>query len=205
MASKARESQGHGPISSLKLFWWAFALQGAMALLFAGLLFFVRTLQGMVFSDPVMLVYLSLLLGFYVVGNGLLMAVAGIFARQHQLRHWKLLLAEGCFAVALGAYIGITLLMTARSLAFLAGIHAVGVGFFQAMLALRLRQRRSYLVLLASSATVCVAVGLYFLTHRYEEVETITEWLSGFELFYGLVAIVFAVQIHRTAWTALTD
>lgn len=67
------------PIQDLRLCWWSFAVRGGLAVIFAVVLFLVSSFFGIFFFDPVALVYLSLLLGSFVLGNGLLLAVAAFF------------------------------------------------------------------------------------------------------------------------------
>jgi hypothetical protein len=101
MISAFNDSNPTAPQTELRLFWWFFALRGGFAALFACFLLSVGSLLGTIFFDPVMLVFLGLLLGFYVMGNGLLLGVAGGFAAEHRLHIWGLILGECAFAVIL--------------------------------------------------------------------------------------------------------
>ena len=130
------------PRPDVGICWWIFAVRGGLAVVFAIILFLASSFLGIFFFDPVTLVYLSLLLGSFVLSNGLLLGVAAGFAFEHRVHLWWLTLSEGCFAVLLGIYIGISLMLTSRSLAFLAGIHALGNGCFQIALAVKLREDR---------------------------------------------------------------
>jgi uncharacterized membrane protein HdeD (DUF308 family) len=152
---------------------------------------------GIFFFDPVTLVYLSLLLGSFVLGNGLLLAVAAFFSFEHRLHIWWLVMCESGFAILLGVYIGISLLLTPQSLAFLAGIHAVGNGCFQAATAVKLRADRPTLFLLASAGIISLFVGIAFLTHYNQAPRITTQALAGFELFCGIIWMVFAYRLHR--------
>src|ERR1700689_2587804 len=132
----------------LALCWWIFAVRGGLAIVFAVVLFLTSIFLGIFFFDPVTLVYLSLLLGSFVLSNGLLLAVAAGFAYEHRLHLWWLALGEACFALLLGVYIVISLMLTSQSLALLAGIHALGTGCFQTALAIKLREDRPNLLML---------------------------------------------------------
>src|SRR6202451_4834281 len=125
-------------VADVRIFWWVFAVRGGLAVVFAIVWFLTSIFLGIFFFDPVTLVYLSLLLGSFVLSNGLLLGVAAGFAYEHRLHLWWLTLGEGCFALLLGIYIGISLMLTSQSLALLAGIHALGAGFFQIALAVEL-------------------------------------------------------------------
>ena len=167
--------------------WWIFAVRGGLAVIFALVLFLASIFLGVFFFDPVTLVYMSLLLGSFVLGNGLLLGVASRFAYERRLHFWWLIFCECCFAVLFGIYIGISLMLTAKSLAFLAGLHALGNSVFQGSLAGKLRADRSSLFLLGLASLVSLSMGLAFLMHYHQGARTTTQALSGFELFSGLV------------------
>ena len=126
------------PSTELRLFWWLFAARGGFGLRFAAKLHFTAGLLETLFFDPVMLVYLSVLLCFHIVCGGDRIGVASGFAAEHQLGLWKLLLADCIFAIAFGVYIGLPLLMTSHTLSLWAGVHAVGIGLFQLAMAIKL-------------------------------------------------------------------
>jgi uncharacterized membrane protein HdeD (DUF308 family) len=175
------------PAHPLRLCWWIFAVRGGLAAIFAIVLFLASSFLGIFFFDPVTLVYMSLLLGSFVLGNGLLLGVAAGFGLEHHLHFWWVQACEAGFAVLLGVYIGVSLVLTPQSLAFLAGIHGVGVGVFQVMLALKLRDDRSDLALLMFAGIVSLIVGILFLDHAHQAARATTQALSAFELFCGLI------------------
>ena len=184
------------PVGAVRMFWWVFAVRGGLAVVFAIVLFLASSFLGIFFFDPVTLVYMSLLLGSYVLGNGLLLGVAAGFGFEHHLHLWWLALGESCFALLLGVYIGISLIMTPESLAFLAGIHALGTGCFQAALAVKMRHDRPILFMLAFTGLVSVALGIVFLQHFHQAPRVTTQVLSGYELFFGITSIAFALRLR---------
>jgi uncharacterized membrane protein HdeD (DUF308 family) len=185
-------------MQDLRLFWWAFAIRGGLALVFAGVLFLGSSFLGIFFFDPVSLVFSSLLLGSYVLGNGLLLGVAAGFAFEHHLHVWWLMLCESCFGVLLSVYIGVSLMLTSRSLALLAGIHALGIGCFQAALAIKLRRDQPCLFLLALIGVISLGVGILFLAHTNQAARATTQALSAFELYCGIMWIGFAFRLRQT-------
>jgi uncharacterized membrane protein HdeD (DUF308 family) len=96
----------------------------------------------------------------------------------------------------LGVYIGISLMLTPQSLAFLAGINAVGTGCFQFALAVKMRDDRGNLMLLTAAGVVALAVGIGFLTHYHQAPRVTTQVLSAYELFDGLVWMTFAFRLR---------
>jgi uncharacterized membrane protein HdeD (DUF308 family) len=97
----------------------------------------------------------------------------------------------------LGIYIGISMLLTPESLAFLAGIHALGNGCFQTAMAIKMREERSCLFLLGLVGVISLSVGILFLTHFNQRARPTTQALSGFELFSGITWLVFAFRLRR--------
>jgi uncharacterized membrane protein HdeD (DUF308 family) len=181
----------------ITLCWWIFAVRGGLAIVFAVVLFLTSIFLGIFFFDPVTLVYLSLLLGSFVLSNGLLLAVAAGFAYEHRLHLWWLALGEGCFALLLGVYIGISLMLTSQSLALLAGIHALGTGCFQTALAIKLREDRPNLFLLIVGGVLSLCVGVVFLEHFHQAARPTTQALAGYELLNGIVWSVLAFRLRR--------
>ena len=179
--------------------WWMFAVRGGLACAFGIVLLFSASLLGtlVLLFDPVLLVLLSVLLGSYVFGNAVLLGIAGIYGRSHRLPLWGLVCGEAVFAVALACYIAFSLTVTSGSLAWLAALHAVGTGCFQAFLAFRLRAYRAALALLASSSVLSLSAGALFLMHRHASVRTLALWLSGFELLFGALLVALGFWLHR--------
>ena len=124
------------PTATGPIFWWVFAVRGGLAVVFAAVLFFASSFLGLFFFDRVTLIYLSLLLGSFVLGNGLLLAVAAGFSFEHQLHLWWLMLCESCFALLLGVYIGISLCSLPNPSLSWPGSTPAGLGCFQGRLAI---------------------------------------------------------------------
>jgi uncharacterized membrane protein HdeD (DUF308 family) len=195
--SSGSEAKEQFAMKTLGIFWWLFALRGGFAALFGLMLLFAASLFGTIFFDPVLYVYLGFLLGFYVLGNGVLLGVAAGFAFEHRLHVGWLLLGECVFAVLFGGYIGFSLMMTAQSLALLAGLQAIGVGCFQAMFAFKMRASHAYALVFGMTAVVALCAGAGFLLHTSAATKVTSAWLSVFEVCYGLVVLSFARGLHR--------
>jgi len=123
--------------------------------------------------------------------------VAAGFAYEHRLHLWWLALGEGCFALLLGVYIGISLMLTSQSLALLAGIHALGTGCFQTALAIKLREDRPNLFLLIVGGVLSLCVGVVFLEHFHQAARPTTQALAGYELLNGIIWSVLAFRLRR--------
>jgi uncharacterized membrane protein HdeD (DUF308 family) len=186
-------------LRQLSKFWWVFAVRGGYAILFSLALEFVGSLLGHLFFDPIMLVFLSLLLGVFVLGNGILAAIAGGFAAEQKLPIRWILFGEALFALAAGLYIGISLRVDPQTLAVFAGIVALGAGVFQTILAIRTRAFSTDVFLMRLAAMMSFTAATAFLLHRRATTQTTARWLALFELFVGIVWLLFAYSLHGQA------
>jgi uncharacterized membrane protein HdeD (DUF308 family) len=146
-----------------------------------------------------------MMLGFYILGNGVLLGVASGYAAEHHVGIWRLLLGECIFATGLGTYIGFSLLLSSESLAWLAGLHALGTGCFLVALAINLRASKLFGWALFIAGGLSIGAGLGFLFHRHAATRSATHWLGGFELFYGIVILVFARGLHQHRVPVISD
>jgi uncharacterized membrane protein HdeD (DUF308 family) len=197
MSSAINSLQKDVPAYDLRMCWWSFAVRGALAIVFAVVLFLASSFLGLFFFDPVTLVYMSLLLGSFVLSNGLLLGVAAFFSWEHHLHVWWMLLIEAIFTILLGAYIGISLLLTPQTFAFLCGLHGLEAGCFQLALAVRMRRAGPKLIHLAFAGIISLAMGIGFLMHYNEAPRVTTLILSGYELFAGIVWILYAIRLRK--------
>ena len=183
---------------TLREFWWFYALSGGFAMLFATVLLLSSALLGTLFLDPVMLVILSVLLGFYVVIRGVLLGVAAAFSAEHCLGFVGVLVPEAVFATGLGLYLAVSLFLTNQTFAILAGVHAAGVGLFQCAAAIRLREDRPSRYLLWFGSMLSLIASCIFFAHLQQQIKHTTRWLAGFEIVCGLIAIMIAARLHRS-------
>jgi uncharacterized membrane protein HdeD (DUF308 family) len=109
-----------------------------------------------------------------------------------------------CLGIAIGVYVGFSLMLTKQSFAFLVGIHALGVALFQGILAYRFKSKRTYAVILAIASIMAFVFGVAFLMHINTETKTIAQYLSGFELTLGLLTLTFAGGLHKS-WVVTTE
>lgn len=138
-----------------------------------------------------------MMLGFYILGNGILLGIASGYAAEYQVGIWRILLAECIFATALGTYIGFSLLLSSQSLAWLAGLHALGTGCLLVALAIKLGANKPYGRTLLIAGELSIVAGIAFLLHRHAATRSATHRLGGFELSYGIAILVFAIGLQK--------
>jgi uncharacterized membrane protein HdeD (DUF308 family) len=184
-------------MKELGMFWWTFAVRGGLAVLFSGVLFFSGNLFGTIFFDPIMIVILAVLLGFYVLAKAILLGVAAGYAVEHHIRLWRALFADCLLTTALGVYIGFSARVSFQFLPVLAGLHAFISGYFLAMLAIEVRSQKNYVLALVAAGVAFASVSFIFFTHLTAPTRNVTEWLAAFELAYGIAVCLLAAVLHR--------
>lgn len=168
--------------------WWAFALRGAIAILFGAIAFLL---------PRVALQSLVILFAAYAIADGLLALVAAMRAASHHER-WLYFLAEGLVGIAAGVFSflwpGITILVFVMVVA----AWALLTGGFMIAAAFRLKpvHGRFWFVVggiasLAYGALLALAPAIGSLVLIW--------WIGAYAIFFG-VAMLFAafrLRAHR--------
>jgi uncharacterized membrane protein HdeD (DUF308 family) len=108
---------------------------------------------------------------------------------------WRVILAEAVCALALGVYIAGSLFISPRSVAMLAGLLAIVTSFSAGILALKLRHEKRFSWLLAMLGIVSIGIGVTFLLNQEAEVKATTAYLSGLEMFQGVILLVLTMWL----------
>lgn len=169
--------------------WWALALRGVVAILFAIIAFFWPGITA---------VALILLFGIYAGIDGVLALVAALRAARHHGRSGALLV-EGVLniliAVIVFAWPGTALV----ALIYLIALWALltGVALTAAGLALI---RLSGEWLLVVSGVLSILLGIILFAHPAVGVVALSWWLGAYALLFGiaLVSAAFRIRYHPT-------
>jgi uncharacterized membrane protein HdeD (DUF308 family) len=175
--------------------WWALALRGLFAVLFA----------IFAFARPgITLGVLVLMFGVYAFLDGVLAIVAAARAvRGH--KRWGALLLEGIAGIlaALCAWFvpGVTLAF----LIFLVAAWAIITGVFEIAAAIRLRRhiRGEWLLILMGIISIVFGVLLYVAPIAGAIV--IVWWLGGYALIFGILLLVLAFRLRSLHPTLLAQ
>ena len=163
--------------------WWAFVLQGVLAI-GVGIATFVAPGVSLAAFIAVFAVYAFLTGAFEIVG-GFTMANGP---------KWSLVLG-GIASIALGVLTVISPDSTALAVTLLAGIWAVATGFAQAVSAYLLGSMRNTW-LLGLSGIVSVLFGVFLIAAPGDGVLAVL-WLIGFyAIFAGVTAIGFGLRLR---------
>lgn len=165
--------------------WWAVALRGVVAILFAVAAFVLpfTTLASLV-----------LVLALYLVVDGALAVVSGVRAAAHH-RPWGLPILEGVVTLLAGvaAFLlpGLTLLV----LVTLLGVWAVISGVLMLAAALRLHGSHGRW-LLALSGLVSIVWGVLLYASPVTGALVLGWWLGAYALAFGVVLLALAARLR---------
>jgi len=167
--------------------WWALALRGVVAILFALIAFFLPGITAAA---------LILLFGAYAFVDGVFALIAGLRAARHHGRSGPLLL-EGILNILIGIIVFLWPGPALVALIYLIAIWAVisGIALIAAGMAL-IRHSGEWLLVL--SGVISVLLGIILFVQPAAGVVALSWWLGFYALLFGiiLVATAFRIRYH---------
>jgi len=173
--------------------WWALALRGVIAILFAILTFVVPGLT---------LAAIVLLFGAYALIDGVFALISAVRA-AHGHGRWGAFLIEGIVGVIAGI---VTLAAPAVTLAFLIYVvagWAVITGVLEIMAAMRLRRHVTGEWLLILTGIVSIIFGAAIFAAPIVGAIAITWWLGVYALIFGALTLTLAFRLKTLHGAAL--
>jgi uncharacterized membrane protein HdeD (DUF308 family) len=166
--------------------WWALALRGVVAILFALI----------AFSRPgVTLVALVWVWGAYAFLDGVFALIAAVRAAEAHQR-WGMLLLEGISGIAAGIIAFVWTGITALVLVYLIAAWAIVTGIFEIAAAVRLRQMIEGEWLLGLSGVLSILLGLLFAA-RPAAGAVAWVWLIGaYALIFGILLLALSFRLR---------
>jgi uncharacterized membrane protein HdeD (DUF308 family) len=174
--------------------WWALALRGVAAIVFAVLAF---ALPG------ITLAVLIVLFGAYALIDGIFAIVSAIRAAQGH-RPWGSFLIEGAVGILIGL---VTFFVPGVTLAFLVAlvaIWAIVTGVFEIAAAVRLRRHLPGEWLLILSGVLSVIFGVLIFIAPIAGALVIVWWLAAYAMLFGILLLALAFRLrglHRGGLT----
>jgi uncharacterized membrane protein HdeD (DUF308 family) len=167
--------------------WWAMALRGGAAILFAIIAFAAPNLTATA---------LVLVFGIYMLVDGVFALIAAQRAAHRHDRSWPLII-EGLLDIILAAICFIfpgaalvALIYVIGFWALLSGVALVTAGFGL------LRLNGHLLVILAG--VLSIALGIILLVHPMAGVIALAWWLGAYALLFGIILVSAAFRLrHR--------
>jgi uncharacterized membrane protein HdeD (DUF308 family) len=166
--------------------WWALALRGALAILFALVAFF---LPGVTATA------LVLVFGAYAFVDGVFALIAGLRAARHHGRSAPLLI-EGVLNLLIGLVVFLWPEAALVALIYLIAIWAVltGVLLIAAGIAL-IRHSGEWLLILGGIVSVLLGIVLFFAPGA--GIVAISWWLGIYALLFGIALLMTAFRIRH--------
>ncbi|MBL0405187.1 HdeD family acid-resistance protein [Microvirga aerilata] len=164
--------------------WWAVALRGVVAIIFALIAFF---------SPSATLLSLALFFSAYMLVDGVFGIVSGVRAASNHQR-WGLLVLEGILNILVGV---IAFMMPGLTVLFFVTMMAVwslitGVLMIVAAFKLNPAYGRGWLIL---SGIVSVLFGVALLVAPLVGAVVLTWWLGAYALAFGVSLLVLAFKL----------
>ena len=167
--------------------WWAFAVRGVVAILFA--------VAAVAFPN-ITLAALIGLFGAYALVDGVLTIVASVRAAERHQRRWPMLL-EGFAAALIGVVTFIRPLATALALSYLIAAWAIVTGILKIVGAVYLRRVIRGEWFLIINGVISVLFGLFIMILPAAGLLVIVWWIAGYVFVRGLMLLGVAIQLKR--------
>ena len=171
--------------------WWAMALRGAAALLFAAVAFAAPELTTTV---------LIMLFGAYMLIDGVFAFVAAQRAAHRHGRSWPLIV-EGVLDIALAAVCFIFPGSALVGLIYAIGFWALLSGLALMIAGFGLLRLNGHLLLILGGM-LSIALGVLLLSHPGAGIVALAWWLGAYALLFGVVLIsaAFRLRHHQILW-----
>ncbi len=169
--------------------WWALALRGVFAILFAVL---------SVFWPRITVRILVLLFGAYALVDGIFAVIAAIRAAEHHAR-WGALLLEGLAGLAVGIATFFWPAVTALALLYFIAAWAIVTGFFEIAAALRLRREIQGEWALILAGILSVFFGVLLLAFPGAGALAVVWLIAVYALAFGILLLLLGFRLRRLA------
>lgn len=166
--------------------WWAVALRGVAAIVFAVLAF---AMPG------ITLAVLVILFGAYALVDGIFAIVSAIRAVQGH-RHWGAFLIEGAVGIIIGL---VTFFVPGVTLAFLialVAVWAIVTGVLEIAAAILLRRHIPGEWLLIVTGALSVIFGVLIFVSPMAGALVIVWWLAAYALIFGILLLLLAFRLR---------
>lgn len=165
--------------------WWAIALRGVFAILFAAAAFL---LPGVTIAS------LVLLFGAYMAVDGVFAIVAGVRAAARHER-WGMLILEGVLNLAAAAVAFVYPILTVVAFVVFSGVWAIITGVALLVATFRLPAANGRW-LMGFGAVVSILWGGLLFVSPIAGAVVMTWWLGAYALVFGVTLIALAVRLR---------
>ena len=166
--------------------WWALALRGALAIVFAILTFM---------WPAITLSVLVLLFGVYAFMDGFL-AIATTIRAVRGHRRWAAFLVEGIAGILAGCCAFLAPALTLALLILLIAAWAIITGIMEIWAAFRLRRHVPGEWVLVLVGVLSIAFGILLYIAPITGAVVIVWWLAGYALVFGILLLILALRLR---------
>jgi uncharacterized membrane protein HdeD (DUF308 family) len=174
--------------------WWLLALRGIFALAFAVLIFSLKSLEGSIFTRPIVHTGLIVIFGLLALAAGVSTIAAAVYRAGKDKSH--LLLWDGMAVCMAGLAILVAPKMRLALFVYLVAVWAIVVGVLELVMARTLRRHVPDEWSLSLAGLGSVVLGAYFLFERSVEGFTIMLWLGVYAAFSAIAILALAFRLY---------
>ena len=174
-------------ISELTSNWWAIALRGVVAILFALVTF---TMPGLTVSA------ILALIGAYMLVEGVLAIVASIRGMKEHDR-WGWMLIEGIVSIVAGLIVFLMPNTSAVALVWLIAAWAIITGVLEIAAAIHLRKMISNEWTLILAGVLSILLGVFVAARPGIALVVLVTWIGVWALIWGVVQLMLAFRVRK--------
>lgn len=174
-------------LQRLTQFWWLLILRGLISVIFA---IFAFTNPQLAFQ------VLILVLGVFLLADGLATAYLGVRMRGHDDDWWSILL-EGALGIGLGSVALINPEMTAEGLVLVLAVWFLVTGFFEIATAIKLRKEIEHEWLLGFAGLISMGLGILMMINPNAGAISIMWWLGIYAAVFGFLLLGLGFRMWR--------
>jgi uncharacterized membrane protein HdeD (DUF308 family) len=173
--------------SILSRYWWTTLLRGVAWIVFGVI---VLALPG------VSLVALTLLVGAFLLVDGVTRVISGVGGHRTS-EHWWVLLLTGAAGIVVGVLTFVDPAMTALALLLYLAVWAIATGLLEIAVAIQVRREVTGEGWLVLSGLLSVAFGLLVIVRPGVGILSVLGLVAGYAIAFGAVLIVLALRMRN--------
>jgi uncharacterized membrane protein HdeD (DUF308 family) len=168
-------------------YWWSFLIRGLLAVLFG---------LAAIFLPAITLEILAILLGFFLVTDGLISFIISIKGRGRGLNS-RILLIEGLVGIAVGIFTFIWPELTVLAVVLIVGFWAMVTGVLEIIAAVILRDEIQGEWLLALSGVISILFSVILFVNPGISAVAIILMIGIYAVLFGMAMIFLGLRLRK--------
>lgn len=166
--------------------WWTWILRGVLAVL-AGVVALIW--------PNISIQAILILLGIYLIADGLLTAAVSILHRR-QAANWWFFLAEGVMGLVIGFFALVFPHIMAVAVVYLVAFWALVTGILEILAAVQLRRQMAGEWLLLLAGILSLIIGIVFIVLPHAGIVLIVWLLAFYLILFGVLMTVLGIRMR---------